>query len=112
MTIPDSLLVAPLDAFLPLSGSTLVTRNGVDCRIGILILLVTLAVAFAAVVPDFELAPAASRLVQRVRTLVSFAHLPNFFPMLQAASVRGGPSAISSFGIHNCIIELTCSRLC
>jgi hypothetical protein len=108
VAIPDSpLLPRFLGAFLALPGSTLVTGNGVDCRIRILVLLVTLAVAFAAILPDLELAPAVFCLIQRVCPLVSFAHRPNPSPLLQAVGVGGVPSAISS-GAHNCIIELTC----
>jgi len=109
VAISDSPLLVRLGTLLSLPGSALVIRNSVDGRTGILVLLLTLAVAFAAVDPDFELAPAASRLVQRVRTLISLAHFPN--PPLQPASSRGAAAA-SSFRSHNCIIELTCSRLC
>ena len=112
MAIPDSLLEASLGTLLFLPGSTLATRDGVDYRVRILVLLVALVVAFAATVPDFESAPAASPLVQRARILVSFLRLQSPTPLLQAANVDGLPSTVSSFGIHNCIIELTCSRLC
>jgi hypothetical protein len=110
MAIPGSLLVASLGTFQPLSGRALVARN-VDCRITILVLLVTLAVAFAAIVVDFEFAPAA-RLMHRVRTLVSFIHLPSPSFPLQVAGVSGGASAAFSTRTYNCITELTCSRLC
>jgi len=112
VVIPDSPLVGSLGAFLPPAWNGLVTRDGVDCRIRILVLLVILAVAFAAMVPDFELAPAAARLVQCVRALASFAHLPKPSTPLQAASVGGVPLTIPRFGVHNSIIELTCARLC
>jgi hypothetical protein len=108
VAIPGSLLVASLGIFQPLSGSALVARN-VDCRITILVLLVTLAVASAAIVADFEFGPAAS-LMHRVRTLLSFMHRPSPSFPLQAAGVSGGASAGTR--TYNCIIELTCSRLC
>jgi hypothetical protein len=108
VAIPGSLLVASLGTLLPPPGSAPV-RN-VDCRITILVLLITLAVAFAAIVADFEFAPA-TRLMHRVRTL-SFTHLPRPNFPLQAAGVKGGTSAVSSTRTNNCIIELTCSRLC
>jgi len=101
-----------LGTWLPVPGSTLVTSDGMDRRIGILALLVTVAVALTAIVPDVELAPAVSRLAQCVRNLVSSPHTPHRSPSLQLASAAGTPSAISSFAIHTCIIELTCSRLC
>jgi hypothetical protein len=108
----DLQLAVRLGILLPVSRSALVTSGGMDRRIGILALLVALAVAFVAIIPDFELAPATLRLVQRVRALASFAHFPSPRPSLQAASAGGARSTISSFSIHNCIIELTCSRLC
>jgi hypothetical protein len=112
VAIPDSLSEAVLSTLLALPGSILETRNGADCHIRILVLVVAMAVALAAVVSDSDFAPAASALVQRVRTIVFFPHPPNPFSLSQAAGVRGGPSAVSSFAIHNCIIALTCSRLC
>jgi len=76
-----------------------------------LVMLVALAVVFAANVPDFELASPSARPLQRVPTQISFAHLPNPSPLLQATRT-GGSSAVSSVRINNCIIELNCSRLC
>ena len=111
MTISD-LLAVRLGTLLPVPGRALVTSGGMDRRIGILALLITLVVVLTAIVLDLELAPAVSGLAQRVHSLVSFPHFPNISPSLQLAGEGGAPSAISSFGIHSCIIELTCSRLC
>jgi hypothetical protein len=108
VAIPDCFAVGRWGTFIALPGAVLITRNGVDCRITILVFLVTLAVALSSTVPDFELSPTVCRIAQRVRYLVSFAHRPN----LSLLFMHSGPSVTSSFRIHNCIIELTCSRLC
>jgi len=112
VTISDLQLAVRLGTLLPVPGRALVISGGMDRRIGILALLITLVVVLTAIVLDLELAPAVSGLAQRVRSLVSFPHFPNISPSLQLAGEGGAPSAISSFGIHSCIIELTCSRLC
>ena len=112
MATPRSLPVARLGVFLPSGGSILVPNDGVDCRIRLLILVVTLLVAFTAIVPDFDSEPAVSPLVRRVGTLVSLPRCVSLSPRLRPASVSGIPSIISTFGIPNCRIEFTCSRLC
>ena len=109
MAISDLQLVVWLGTWLPVPGSTLVTSYGMDRRIGILALLVTVAVALTAIIPDVELAPAVSRSAQCVRNPVSSPHTPHRSPSLQLASAAGTPSAISSFAIHTSIIELTYS---
>ena len=111
MAIPQGLLEARWANLTPPRGTS-GTRDGVDCRIRMLVLLVALAVVLAAIVPDFELASLSARPLQRVQTQISFAHLPNPPPALQPTLLGAGSSAVSTSRVHNCIIELNCSRLC
>ena len=111
MAISDLQLAVRLGTLLPVSGSALITSGGMDRRIGIMALLLATALAFVAIIPDLELAPATFRLVQRARALVSFVHLLCPRSPAQAANAGGLPSTVSASG-HNCIIEFTCSRLC
>ena len=113
LSIPDSLLVvAGPGVSLWLFGNTLMTRDAVDGRFKLLALLVILGVALAGIVPDFELLPAVSRLAHRVRTLTLIAHLHNPSPLRRTATIDGLRSPISSFGVHNCLVDLNCARLC
>jgi hypothetical protein len=113
LSIPDSLLVvAGPGVSLWLFGNTLMTRDAVDGRFKLLALLVILGVALAGIVPDFELLPAVSRLAHRVRTLTLIAHLHNPSPLRRTATIDGLRSSISSFGVHNCLVDLNCARLC
>jgi hypothetical protein len=113
LSIPESLLVvAGPGVSLWLFGNTLTTRDAVDGRFKLLALLVILGVALAGIVPDFDLLPAASRLAHRVRALTLIAHLHNSSPLRRTATIDGLQSSISSFGTHNCLIDLTCARLC
>jgi hypothetical protein len=111
--IPDALLVAAgPSASLPLLGNTLITKDWVDYRFKLLALLVILGVALAGMAPDFDLLPAASRLAHRVGTLTLIAHLHNPSPLRRTAIADGQQPASSNSGSGNCIIDLTCSRLC
>ena len=113
LSIPDSLLeVAGRGGLLWLFGNTLMTRNAVDGRFKLLALLVILGVALAGTVPDFDLLPAVSRLTHRVHALTLIAHLHNPSPLRRTATIDDPRSSISSFGVHNCLIDLTCARLC
>ena len=113
LSIPDSLLVvAGPGVSLWLFGNTLMTRDAMDGRFKLLALLVILGVALAGIVLDFDLLPAVSRLAHRVRALTLIAHLHNPSPLRRTAAIGGPRSSISSFGLHNCLVDLTCARLC
>jgi hypothetical protein len=112
LRIPDSLLeVAGRVGLLWLFGNTLMTRNAVNGQFKLLALLVILGVALAGIVPDFDLLPAVSRLTHRVHALTLIAH-HNPSPLRRTATIDDPRSSISSFGVHNCLIDLTCARLC
>ena len=114
--IPDTLLIATgpgisLALFGNTLGKALTSKDWVDCRFKLLALLVILGVALAAVVPEFDLLPTACRLAQRVSALTLIAHLHNP-PLRWTAAMDSLQLATSRFRSHNCVIDLTCSRLC
>jgi hypothetical protein len=113
LSFSDSVLVVAGPAVsLSLFGNTLMAKDSVDGRLKLLALLVILGVVLAGIVPDFDLFSAASRLAHRVRTLTVIAHLHNPSPLRRTATIDGLQSSISSSGTHNCLIDLTCARLC
>jgi hypothetical protein len=112
MSIPNILLVAANPGVsICLLGNTLLTKDAVNGRFKLLALLLILGMAVAGMFPDFDL-PAASRLADSVRTLTLIAHLHNPSPLRRTATIAGPQPASSSSGSGNCIIDLTCSRLC